>query len=71
MDGVSKNCGDFRIRLNLSDHQLKIDCYKHSLEYMKHMVTQTQKSVRDIQDIKRKGSIHNTIGNHQHMRGRG
>ena len=39
---------------------LKIDSYKHSLVYMKHMVTTNQKSTRFIQKIKRKKSKHNT-----------
>lgn len=42
-----KNYSDFRVCLNLSDHQLKIHCYKRSLVYKKHMVTTNQKSTRD------------------------
>ena len=53
--------------LNLSDHQLKVDCYEHSLVYMKHVVTPDQKSTRDAK-IKRKESKHNTTDSHQHIR---
>lgn len=48
VDWVSKNGSNFRICSNLSNHQLKIDGYKHSLVYMKHIVTTDQKSTRDI-----------------------
>ena len=59
---------DFRMCLDLSNYPLKIDCYKHSLVYMKHMVTTNQKSTRDIQEIERKESKYNTIENHQPKR---
>ena len=52
--------------LNLRAHQLKTDCQKHPLGYMKHLVTTNQKSIRDIQEWKRKESKHNTIESHQH-----
>lgn len=55
MEGVSENYSDIEC-LNLSDHWLKIACYNHNLEYMKHIVTTNQKSVRGIQEIKRKKS---------------
>lgn len=29
--GLVKKCSDLRICLNLNDHQLNTDCYKHSL----------------------------------------
>ena len=54
--------------LNLSDYGLKIACYNHSMEYMKHIVTTNQKSVRGIQEIKRKKSKHNPVESHQHPR---
>ena len=36
---LSKNGSAQKMCSNLRDHQLKIDCYKHSLVYMKHMIT--------------------------------
>ena len=50
---------------NLTNHQLKIDCYKDSLVYMKHIVTTNQKPTKNIQEIKRKESKHDTIESHQ------
>ena len=38
---------------NLSDHQLKIDFYKHSLLYMNPMVTTTQQVIMDKQKQRR------------------
>ena len=40
---------------NLSNHQLKINCYKPRLIYMKHMIATNQKSMRDVQKNKEKG----------------
>ena len=54
--------------LKLSNHQLKVDCNKHSLVYMNHMITTNKKSLRDIQEIKKKESKHNTTESHQHIR---
>ena len=61
VDRVSKNGNEFRMCSNLSNHQLKIDCYTHSLVYMKHMVTTNPKSTRYIQETMRKESKHDTI----------
>lgn len=38
---------DFRICSNLRDHQPKIDCYEHSLLYMKYIGATDQKSMRE------------------------
>lgn len=39
----------------LSDYPLKTGCYKHSLVYMKHMVTKNQNSIQDLHEkLKRK-----------------
>lgn len=38
---------------NLSDHQLKIDFYKHSLLYMNPMVTTNQQVIMDKQKQRR------------------
>ena len=56
VEGVRKTGNDYRMCSNLSYHQLKTDYYKHSLVYMKHMITTDQKSTRNIQRIKRKES---------------
>ena len=45
---MSKIRSTFRVRLILSNHQLKIDCHKHSLLYMNLMVTTNQKPIIDI-----------------------
>ena len=68
MKGLSKNCSDFRRCSNLSDHQLKIDCYRRSSVYMKHMVTTNRKSTGNIKEINRKEFEYNTIENQQHTR---
>ena len=68
MEGVSKNGSDYKMCSNLSNHRLKVDCYKHSLVYMNHMVTRNQKCARDIQEIKRKESKDNTIESYQHTK---
>ena len=54
MEGLSKN-RNFRLDSTLSNHQLKINCYKPRLIYMKHMITTNQKSMRDVQKNKEKG----------------
>ena len=38
VEGGEKNCSDFRMCSHLSDYQLKINHYKNSLVYKKHMV---------------------------------
>ena len=52
------------MRLNLNDHQLKIDYYKHRFVYTKY----NQKFTTDIKEIKGKESKHNTTESHQHTR---
>ena len=37
--GVNKNCSDFRMFSNESNHQLEADCCKHCVVYEEHMVT--------------------------------
>ena len=64
MDEVSKSGRDFRMCLNLSYHQLKIDYYKHRFVYTKY----NQKFTTDIKEIKGKESKHNTTESHQHTR---
>ena len=66
MKVINNNGSDFTMHLNLSNHQLKVECYKHSLVYMEHMVVTNQKSTREVQEIRRKESKHNTTGRHQH-----
>lgn len=66
--GVSKNCTDFRMYLNLSKHQLKIDCYEHNFLYMKQMGNHKKKSTRYIQEINRKEPIHSNTESHRHTR---
>nr|KAF6405038.1 hypothetical protein HJG63_009358 [Rousettus aegyptiacus] len=66
MEGMNNNGNNYRLYSNLSDHQLKINCYKHSLVYMKHIVTINQKFTRYIQEIKKKESKHNPTVSHQH-----
>ena len=63
-----KNDSDCRMCLNLSNHQVKMDCYKYSLAYIKHMVAANQKSLRDIKEIKTKKSNYNTTESHQYTR---
>ena len=53
---------------DLSNHQLKIVCYKHSLVCIKHMVTTNQKSARDTPEIKMEEFKHNTTESHQHTK---
>ena len=50
---------------NLSNHQLKIDCYLHRLLYINLMVTINQKPITDTEKIKRKEYKHNTKESHQ------
>ena len=42
---IRKNCSDFLMCSDLSNHQLKIDFYNDSLVYVKYMVTTNQKNV--------------------------
>ena len=49
----------------LSCYQLKIDCYRYKLLYVNLMVTTKQKSIVNIQKIKRKEYKHTTKENHQ------
>ena len=65
---VIKNGSYFRICSNLRNHQPKVECCKHSLVYMKHLVTTNQKSTRDIEEIKRKEPKDNSAESHQHTR---
>lgn len=53
---------------NLSDHQLKIDCYIHRLLYMNLNTTINQKPTIDTQKLKRKKLKHNTKQIHQTTR---
>lgn len=50
MEGVSKNCSDFKTCSNLSYNHLKIDCYKYVLVYIKYIVATNRKSIRDTQE---------------------
>lgn len=59
--GERKNCSNFKMCSNLHEHQLKIDGYEQRLVYMKQMVTTNLKSIRNIQEIKRKEHKCNTI----------
>ena len=67
MEELSKMI-ESRICSNLGAHKLKIYCYKHSLVYIKHIVTTNRKSIRDNKEMKRKESKHNTVENYQHPR---
>lgn len=58
---MSKNGSNYRMFLNISDHQLTIVGYKHSFEYMQDMVTTNQKSRKNTQKVKRKDSKYNSI----------
>ena len=60
MERESKNSSDYTICPHVSDHQLKTACYKHSLVYIKPMITTNQKYTRDTQEIKWKESKSNT-----------
>ena len=51
MERESKNSSDYTICPHVSDHQLKTACYKHSLVYIKPMITTNQKYTRDTQEI--------------------
>ena len=50
---------------NLSNHQLKIDCYLHTMLYINLMVTINQKPITDTEKIKRKEYKRNTKESHQ------
>ena len=53
---------------NLSDHQLKIDCYMHKKLYINLMIHTNQKPVIDMQRIKRKESNYITKESQQTMK---
>ena len=55
VEWVTKNGSNFRMCSNLGSHQLKIDCYKDSLVYIKHMVTTNQNSTKRDKKNKQKG----------------
>lgn len=55
-EAVSKNYSDLTMCSNLSNHELKIDCYKHTLVCMKHMVTTNEKSVRNTEELRERYS---------------
>lgn len=54
---------------NFTDHQLKMDYYKYSLIYVKHIITINQKSTRDVRETERKEYKHSTTESHQHTVG--
>lgn len=51
----------FRMCLNLSDHQPKIECYIHRVLYMNLMVTTNQKPTKDTLKVKKKECKHNKL----------
>ena len=63
--GRSKICSVFGMCSNISNHQLKIDCYTHRLLYMKLLETTNEKNITDTQKIKRNESKHNIKESHQ------
>lgn len=65
MDIMSKTGSDFRLCLNLSNHQFTKTAISRSV-CRKHMVPTNQKSIKDIKEIKRKETKHNTIESYQH-----
>lgn len=58
MEGISKHCKDLKMFSNLSNHQLKIDCFK----YMKPIVTKNQNPIRYTKNKNK--SKHSTIESH-------
>ena len=65
---ASKKCRSFRICLNLNDYQYKTSRYSCKSRCMGAMVTATQKSTIDTQNLKRKEHKHTTKENHQTTR---
>ena len=68
MTPYTKNVGG-RVRMdqNLRDHRLNVDCFMQKLLYTNPMVTINQKSVIDIQRIKREESKNITKEKQQTM----